>query len=155
MHSGSCLCEAIKYTVDDKLDVVFNCHCQFCRKSHGAEFVTAAMISSDKLELLEGKELLSKYKIPNMEVEAFRCFCSICGTRLFNHSPSVDMISLITATISSSIDIVPLANVNMESKNRNFEQGNGLPNFDTVPNSAEIQELSSGQQHNNSSKKDT
>lgn len=136
MHTGSCLCEAIKYTVDDELQTIVNCHCQFCRKAHGAEFVPVAMISDDKLEVVQGQELLSKFAVANGA--AFRCFCSACGTRLFNHSPAVNFISLITATITSSADLVPLANVNMESSNKNFQQNNGLPNFDTFPNLAEL-----------------
>lgn len=136
MHSGSCLCEAIRYTVDDGLQTVVNCHCQFCRKAHGAEFVTVAMISDDKLKIVQGQELLAKFGVANDR--AFRCFCSLCGTRLFNHSPAVNFISLITATITSSADLVPIANVNMESSNKKFQQKNRLPDFDTFPNLAEL-----------------
>lgn len=145
MYSGSCLCEAIKYKVDDALQIVVNCHCQFCRKAHGAEFVPIAILSADKLEIVQGEELLSKYEVVN--VGAFRCFCSNCGTRLFNHLPARHMISLITATITSSGAIVPIANVNMESGNRNFVQTNGLPSFDTVPSIAELQEMASALKH--------
>lgn len=136
MHSGSCLCEAIEYTVDDELETVVNCHCQFCRKAHGAEFVPVAMISDDKLKIEHGQELLSKFAVANGA--AFRCFCSACGTRLFNHSPAANFISVVTATITSSADLAPLANVNMESSNKKFQQNNGLPKFETFPNLAEL-----------------
>ena len=94
MHNGKCLCGKVRYSVKCDLDFVVNCHCQFCRLAHGAEFVPVAMIAADKLDILEGNKFLSKYEVAN--VAAFRCFCSVCGTRLFNHSPAASMISLIT-----------------------------------------------------------
>lgn len=138
-HTGSCLCGAIEYSVDDKLEIVVNCHCQYCRLAHGSEFIPVALMASNKLEVLKGKELLSKYEIPNGT--AFRCFCSICGTRLYNHSPSAKFISLITATLTQSTLITPIANVNMESRNQSFAQLNGLPNFSAVPGIDELQEV--------------
>ena len=48
------------------------------------------------------------------------------------------MKSLVIATINIQLDKAPIANVNMESRNRNFEQNNGLPSFDSVPDIAEL-----------------
>lgn len=139
MHTGSCLCKIVKYSVNCDLNFIVNCHCQYCRIAHGAEFVPIAMIAADKLEILEGDDLLSKYEVANSS--AFRCFCSACGTRLFNHSPAARTISLITATLSKTKDLVPMANVNMESSNNFFVQTNGLPSFDTFPNVDERKRL--------------
>ena len=83
--------------------------------------------------------MLSKFEVPN--VGALRCFCATCGTRLFNHSPAANMISLITTTLEESTGLVPVANVNMESSNKGFVQTNGLPNFDTFPNADERKKL--------------
>ena len=139
MHTGNCLCDAVKYAVSCDINLVVNCHCQFCRTAHGAEFVPVAMISADALEILQGEELISKFEVPN--VAAFRCFCSTCGTRLVNHSPTANMISLITATLIDGADLVPLANVNMESSNSGFVQTNGLPSFDKFPSAEERERL--------------
>lgn len=139
MRTGSCLCGQVKYEVDDELDVVVNCHCQYCRLAHGAEFVPVAMLPAEKLNVIEGGEFLGKYEV--MSVSAFRCFCAKCGTRLFNHSPSFNFISLVTATLSESEGLQPVANVNMESSNPNFIQSNGLSNFDKVPASDELRNL--------------
>lgn len=102
-------------------------------------FAPVAMIPADQLEILEGEDLLSKFGVPNLS--AFRCFCANCGTRLFNDAPSVNMISLITATVADSTDLMPLANVNMESSNKGFVQSNGLPSFDTFPSTEEREQL--------------
>lgn len=139
MHVGSCLCGGIKYSINGDLDLIVNCHCQYCRIAHGAEFVPVAIIEAGKLEVLEGDELLSKFEVPN--AGAFRCFCSTCGTRLFNHSPAANMISLFPATLEESADLTPIANVNMESSNKGFVQTNGLPSFDTFPSMEERERL--------------
>lgn len=139
MHNGSCLCGDVSYSVKGGLDLIVNCHCQFCRKAHGAEFVPVAVIAADKLEILQGNEFLSKYEVTN--VAAFRCFCSTCGTRLFNHSPAANMISLVMATLSKPLGLMPVANVNMESSNSCFVQTNGLPSFDTFPSVDERKKL--------------
>ncbi len=139
MHRGSCLCGGIRYSVNCDLDFIVNCHCQYCRIAHGSEFVPVAVIAADKLEILEGNELLSRFEVSN--VAAFRCFCSTCGTRLYNHSPAANMISLVVATLMETADLVPKANVNMESSNRCFIQTNGLPSFDTFPSADEREKL--------------
>jgi hypothetical protein len=107
--------------------------------AHGAEFVPVAMLPAEKLSIVEGEELLSRYEV--LSVAAFRCFCSRCGTRLFNHSPSFNFISLVTATLSDSSKLAAVANVNMKSRNLGFEQKNGLPNFDRFPSTEELQKL--------------
>lgn len=139
MHTGHCLCGLITYGVEGDIDVVVNCHCQYCRRAHGAEFVPVAMLPSEKLNILAGEEFLTKYEVVN--AAAFRCFCSECGTRLFNHSPSFNFISLVTTTLSDSVRLEALANVIMESRNLGFEQNNGLPSFDKVPSTEELLKL--------------
>jgi len=139
MHNGSCLCGLVKYEVEDELEFVVNCHCQYCRLAHGAEFVPVAMLSAEKLRVIQGQEYLSKYEVET--VAAFRCFCSKCGTRIFNHSPRVNFISLVTATLSQPSRVQPLANVNMESRNIQYIQENGLPNYEKVPSIEELRRI--------------
>ncbi len=139
MHNGRCLCGRVKYTVSCDLDFIVNCHCQYCRFAHGAEFVPVVVIAADKLEVTEGNELLSKFEVSS--AAAFRCFCATCGTRLFNHAPAANMISLITATLTEAAGLEPMANVNMESCNNGFVQTNGLPSFDVFPSADERENL--------------
>ena len=99
MHQGSCLCGAIKYAVDEDLQFVVNCHCRFCRRAHGASFTTLLLMPFLKFELLQGKDCVAGYEIKS--IGAVRCFCSLCGTRLYNYSPSRGMMSLIVATLDA------------------------------------------------------
>ena len=49
MVKGSCLCGSIKNEVELISDKIFNCHCQYCRKAHGADYVTVALAKANTL----------------------------------------------------------------------------------------------------------
>ena len=139
MHYGSCLCGAIKYSIDDNLKFVVNCHCRFCSKAHGAPFTTLLFMPFVKLEIIEGKELVTAYEVKALN--AVRCFCSKCGTRLYNYSPSRGMISLIVATLDTDTEIRPLANINTGSKCSWSRIDDELPQFSSTPSQSEFGQL--------------
>ncbi len=139
MHQGSCLCGAIKYAVDDNLQFVVNCHCRFCRKAHAASFATLLLMPFLKFEILEGKESIASYEVK--AIGAVRCFCSICGTRLYNYSPTRGRISLMVATLDGNPEIRPLANINTESKCSWFDIEDDLPQFSAIPSQDEFTRL--------------
>src|SRR5271163_4965663 len=127
MYQGSCLCGSIKYSIDDDLRFIVNCHCRFCSKAHGAPFTTLLFMPFPKFALIEGKELLASYEVK--AINAWRCFCSRCGTRLYNHLPSRGVMSLVVATLDADAKIRPVANINVESKCSWYQIGDGLPQF--------------------------
>lgn len=139
MHQGSCLCGSIRYTIDDNLKLVVNCHCRFCRKAHGAAFTTLLFMPFPKLEVTEGKELIASHEVKALN--SARCFCSRCGTRLYNYSPSRGMISLIVATLDTDAELRPLANINIESKCSWHQINDELPRFGAVPTQSEFAKL--------------
>ena len=56
LKTGSCLCNAIKYTVnlDDHLKS-YNCHCIDCRKKNGGAFVTIIALREGALKIDQKK----------------------------------------------------------------------------------------------------
>jgi hypothetical protein len=139
MHHGSCLCGAIKYSIDDNPKLIVNCHCRFCRKAHGAPFTTLLLMPFNKFELMEGKAPLANFEVKTLN--SLRLFCSKCGTRLYNHSPSKGMISLVVATLETSAELRPVANINVESKCSWYQINDGLPQFSSVPTVSEFGQL--------------
>jgi hypothetical protein len=139
MHHGSCLCGSVKYSIDDDLQFVVNCHCRFCSKAHGAAFTTLLFMPFNKFEVLDGRTLLSSYEVKALN--SLRVFCSRCGTRLFNHSPSEGMISLIVATLDTDAQLRPLAHINVGSKCSWHRIGDALPQFSSTPTSSEFGQL--------------
>jgi hypothetical protein len=139
MYHGSCLCGSIKYSVDDNLKFIINCHCRFCSKAHGAPFTTLLLMPFNKFELIEGKTLLAHYEVKALN--SLRVFCSRCGTRLYNYSPSKGMISLVVATLDTPAQLRPLANINVESKCTWFQINDELPQFASTPSQSEFGQL--------------
>lgn len=136
MHLGSCLCGSIRYSIDDELRFVVNCHCHFCSKAHGAAFVTLLFMPFAKFEMTVGQELLASYEVKT--ANAVRCFCSLCGTRLYNHMPSTGMISLALGTLDTDAEVHPIAHINTESKCSWYNIGDELPQFDSVSSPSEF-----------------
>jgi hypothetical protein len=139
MHHGSCLCGSVKYSVEDDLKSVVNCHCRFCSKAHGAAFTTLLFMPFDKFEVVEGQTLLSSYEVKALN--SLRVFCSQCGTRLYNHSPSKGMISLIVATLDTDAKLRPIANINVGSKCPWYPINDELPKFSSTPSAIEFGQL--------------
>jgi hypothetical protein len=139
MHHGSCLCGSVKYSIDDDLKFVVNCHCRFCSKAHGAAFATLLIMSFDKFEVIEGQTLLSSYEVKALN--SLRVFCSRCGARLYNHLPSKGMITLVAATLDTDAKLRPLANINVGSKCSWYGIADDLPQFSSTPSSAEFGQL--------------
>ena len=139
MHQGSCLCESIKYEIDGNLKPIVNCHCRYCRKAHGAAFTTLLFTQASNLRITAGEDFLSKFHIENLN--ANRCFCSYCGSRLYNELPAMGMASVVVATITTDDEMNPVAHFNTESKCAWFQIGDSLPQFLTVPSPSEFGKL--------------
>ena len=79
---GQCLCGAIHYHWEGLPSTMTHCHCQMCRRQHGAGFATYVRIPTQDLhiEVDEARGSLSKYA---SSPEVNRCFCSTCGSSLF------------------------------------------------------------------------
>jgi hypothetical protein len=92
-----------------------------------------------KFEMIEGKELLATYEVKS--INAMRCFCSKCGTRLYNYSQAEGMISLVVATLDTDVQIHPVANINTGSKCSWYQIDDELPQFSSVPSQSEFGQL--------------
>ncbi|MGL6260046.1 GFA family protein [Vibrio sp. WXL210] len=79
--TGSCLCGAVAFSVDDDFDYVGNCLCSECRKFTGSDYSSAGGISAEKFALLRGEASITYYqKTPATTL----AFCKTCGSSLFS-----------------------------------------------------------------------
>jgi len=131
MVKGSCLCGSIKYEVELMQDKIFNCHCKFCRKAHGADYVTLALAKASTLALTDSGSTLKEHR---NDLGGFRSFCSNCGTRLMNYAPDKSLyLSVTMSTIDTQTKLKPIAHVNTESKASWCKPYNGIPSFKALP----------------------
>ncbi|MEM7462757.1 MAG: GFA family protein [Pseudomonadota bacterium] len=73
--TGGCLCGKVRFTVAGNPDRVGVCHCQHCRRHHGALFHASAIFHKDAVTV-EGE---------TGEFEG-RHFCPRCGSSVFSVS---------------------------------------------------------------------
>ena len=80
---GGCHCGAVRFVARFPSRFVAHCHCESCRRAHGAAFVTWAGFPSSQVEVVAGRDSLATHASSPGVV---RSFCSECGTKLFFNS---------------------------------------------------------------------
>lgn len=88
---GSCLCGAVRYTVDGPMRPVIACHCVQCRKTSG--HYVAATSAPREAVAIQGE--VRWYKSSDT---AHRGFCPVCGSSLFWDGPGVHL-SIMAGTL--------------------------------------------------------
>lgn len=131
MEKGSCLCGEVKYEVEIYPDKIFNCHCQYCRKAHGAAYATMALANGNSLKIIDPNQKLTEHK---NALGGFRAFCAACGSRLMNYGPDkTQYLSISLATIDSDVSFKPVAHCNTESKATWCTPYEGIASFTGFP----------------------
>jgi hypothetical protein len=78
---GRCLCGAVSYELEPPLAFASHCHCESCRRVHGAAFVSWVTARAPQLHVAGGDRLVGYASSPG----ARRSFCGTCGSHLFMH----------------------------------------------------------------------
>ena len=89
MHTGSCLCGAVRFTVDVALEPPDACHCSICRKSSGHYTVGTDVPRS--AVTIRGGDHVTWYRSSE---RVRRGFCSTCGSPLFFDPDDRDWIGI-------------------------------------------------------------
>ncbi len=98
ISEGSCLCGAVRFTVDGPLRDVLACHCTQCRKTSG-HHVAATSAPRSALRI-EGAAAISWHtSSPGVQ----RGFCGTCGSHLFWDRAARDEMSI----FMGAFDVVP------------------------------------------------
>jgi hypothetical protein len=80
---GRCHCGRVRFVARFPSRFNAHCHCESCRRAHGAAFVTWIGFPSGQVSVVEGAELLKAHESsPGTK----RTFCTACGTKLFFES---------------------------------------------------------------------
>jgi len=80
---GRCHCGAVRFVATMPTRFVAHCHCESCRRAHGAAFVTWAGFPSAQVRIVEGGEHVAAHE---SSPGTRRSFCRVCGTKLFFES---------------------------------------------------------------------
>ena len=89
MHTGSCLCGAVNFTVEGDLKPPDACHCTQCRKTSGHYWVSTDV--PRKALKVDGEFNVAWFRSSD---KIQRGFCSTCGASLFWDPIERDSISV-------------------------------------------------------------
>lgn len=128
MIEGSCLCGEVRYRAEQTAGPMAHCHCQMCRKAHGAAFSTIVPVSPEGFGWTAGEELLAHFESsPGKR----RWFCSQCGSQLIStREGAAPPVLLRAGCIDRGCDGKPVAHGWVESAAPWFEITDDLPRFE-------------------------
>ena len=131
MLHGSCLCGAVRYTIDGAMEEIHHCHCSRCRKAHGAAFSTFGRLEAKDLTFTSGEDAIRRYR-SSKPVE--RTFCGTCGSNLtFRFQPFPDAIWIALGTLDDDPGARPSAHIFAASIAPWHTITDDLPAFEAYP----------------------
>jgi hypothetical protein len=127
--AGGCLCGAVRFATVGEILFCVHCHCAWCRKAHGAAFVTWYGVKDSDCTITSGKDKLRFYKSSN---ESERGFCTSCGTTMFFRSSVAagEMHIALACADEGTVDKAPSSNVFYDTHVAWAEGVEALPKYD-------------------------
>ncbi|WP_299880587.1 GFA family protein [uncultured Sulfitobacter sp.] len=126
MHTGSCLCGGVTYTLTGTLRNSVACHCLQCRKTSG-HYVSATQVGPDQLKITRDDSLRWYQSSP----QAQRGFCATCGSSLFwRHDADNGATSVMSGTLEGATGITTEKHIFVADKGDYYEIADDLPQHD-------------------------
>jgi hypothetical protein len=122
MHTGSCLCGAVRFTVEGELKAPDACHCTQCRKQSG--HVWASTDVPREALTLTGDEHVTWYQSSE---KVRRGFCSRCGSVLFWDPPAWNRIGVAMGAFDNPTGTQLHIHIFVADKGDYYEIADGLP----------------------------
>ena len=128
MHTGSCLCGAVRFEVTSDLPGPDACHCTQCRKFSGHYFVSTDVPRS--AVTIHGAENVTWYRSSE---KVRRGFCGTCGASLFWDPIERDWIGIAMGAFDKPTGTHIHVHVHVGSKGDYYEIGDDVPQYQTTP----------------------
>ena len=109
--SGSCLCGAIRYTVDVPISELRACHCTHCQKASGAAGSVNAVIPGAAFHITQGRP--KRYDSAAASGRTlYRFFCGNCGSPIYSQRATApETVVLRAGTLDSGDNMNITANI--------------------------------------------
>lgn len=122
MHSGSCLCGAVKFVVDGELEPPDACHCSQCRKTSG-HYWASTDVARNALRI-EGEFNVAWFRSSE---NVQRGFCSTCGASLFWDPINKDSIGVAMGAFDTPTGTRLAMHIFVADKGDYYDVEDGLP----------------------------
>ncbi|MEZ5979169.1 MAG: GFA family protein [Planctomycetota bacterium] len=106
---GRCACGGVRFVATLPPRFVAHCHCENCRRAHGAAFVTWAGFREAAFRLDDPEGLVRAFA---SDTSARRRFCSRCGTPMLYDGPRwPGEVHVAVALFDDDLGVAPKAHV--------------------------------------------
>lgn len=124
---GQCHCKQVKFEIAPPTEFCSHCHCESCRKTHGAAFVTWTSVPNKQLKIAAGKGLIKEYESsPNIKWMS----CGHCFSPLFQTThTSPGRTYIVVASLVDPLDREPGSHVSYEEHVPWIKVNDGLPQY--------------------------
>jgi hypothetical protein len=122
MHTGSCLCGAVRFEVAGPLPPPDACHCTRCRKTSGHYFVSTDVPRT--AVTIHGADKVTWYQSSE---KVRRGFCSTCGCALFFEPIFKDWLGVAMGAFDRPTETRLGIHVFVADKGDYYEITDGLP----------------------------
>jgi hypothetical protein len=122
VHTGACLCGAVKFRVDGPMREIVFCHCGQCRRQTGLYYASTNVADTDLT--IEGAENITWYQSSK---EGRRGFCKHCGSALFWKYDGQEQISIQAGSLDTPTQLTPGYHIFCADKGDFYEINDGLP----------------------------
>jgi hypothetical protein len=129
--NGQCLCGNVKYSLANKFNAFYLCHCKQCQQLTGSAFASNVFTSPDNIDWLEGEGHISKYE--HSEREFSKSFCSNCGSALPFVNQSGKSLIVPAGSLDGPPSIDPQANIFHAESASWLSKGLDAKEFDDFP----------------------
>lgn len=125
IHTGGCLCGAVRYRAQGAVGSVCHCHCSLCRRASGAPLVTWASFPRQGFAFTRGAPVLYK-----SSAQAERRFCGACGSPLtFWSAREPEWIDVTLATLDAPEALRPTHHIWTSRRLAWLHLDDGLPAY--------------------------
>jgi len=109
-YTGSCLCGAVRWRLDERPLAVNACHCMDCKKTTGATNVVMLIANSEAFSWTGETDIYRKKADSGREMDIHRC--AKCGCRMFHNNLASKALVFVTAgTLDDSSWAVPASHI--------------------------------------------
>ena len=133
IHTGACLCGAVRFAARGPLRGVIYCHCSQCRRQSG-HFYAATNVEDDCLEVT-GAERLTWF---SASPHARRGFCSTCGSAMFWKHEEEAYTSILAGSFDKPTGLRGEAHIFVPDKGDYYEIDDGLPQYERSTPSVKV-----------------
>ena len=124
MKTGSCVCGAVRYTVNGPLRAVTACHCTQCRKETGSFYMSTEAADADLH--VAPSAALKWYRSSHF---AQRSFCGTCGGNLFWKADGSDRTSITAGTLDGATGLAIAKHIFCADKGDYYDIAGDAPQF--------------------------